>query len=91
MVLGADGEVPVLACHQLVTRLRSLGKACFLTCYPPRAYHAGPAPSFLGNTREQINQTLSSWSEECSPCCLTTWCEVSVKSMHCAELRLGGQ
>lgn len=60
MVLGADGEVPVLACHQLVPRLGSLGKACFLTSYPPRASHAGPAPSFLGNTREQVNRTLSS-------------------------------
>lgn len=31
MVLGADGEVPALARHPLVTCLGDLSKGCFLT------------------------------------------------------------
>lgn len=31
MVLGADGEVPALARHPLVTCLGNLSKVCFLT------------------------------------------------------------
>lgn len=37
MVLGADREVPVPVCHQLVLCLGNLGKAYLLTYYLPSA------------------------------------------------------